>query len=431
VRVLILSEGTRGDVQPCLALALALVRAGHEALVATCTANLAFTRDYDVSVVQLDHTGSVGELEMGELSRRTSGGLTGLVSQARWVRAYRGYLRPILDRAWDVAACGADLVVHPPEVVGAAHIAERLRVPAVFTPPIPWVPSRELTFPFVPRRWRIPRAVNPATYRLPRALVFAYDRPLDDWRAETLGLPRRPGRFDPLVAWHGGPTTVLNIYSRHVVPPPADTPAGVHTTGYLSLPPPPAWKPPPELTDFLDAGGTTVYIGFGSMVGRDPAETWHTIRAALALTGLRAVVCSGWGGLAAANVPDTVAVVNDVPHGWLLPRLAATVHHGGAGTTGAAFAAGRPQVVCPYFRDQPFWADRAWRLGVAPRPIRQRDLTAETLAAALTAAVTDPGMADRADRLGRLVRAENGTAAAVSVLETVHAEFAAYRPPAR
>ncbi|GAA0909788.1 glycosyltransferase [Virgisporangium aurantiacum] len=431
MRVLIMSEGTRGDVQPCLALAVALARAGHEAVVATCTANLEFAGDYDVSVVQLDDTGSVAELELGELSRRTSGGLAGLVSQARWARAYRHHLRRILNRAWDVAKCGADLVVHPPEVVGAAHVAEKLKVPAVFVPPIPWVPTRELSFPFVSPTRRIPGVLNPATYRLQRALVFAYDRPIDDWRESTLGLRRRRGRFNPLRSWHGGPTPVMNTYSRHVVPPPGDTPAHVRTTGYLFLPPPPAWEPPPELTDFLDRAGTTVYIGFGSMIGLDPAATWRTIRAALALTGLRAVVCSGWGGLAAADVPATVAVVNDVPHEWLLPRLAATVHHGGAGTTGAAFAAGRPQVICPYFRDQPFWAHRAWTLGVAPRPIPQRDLNASTLAAALTAAVSDADMAERADRVGRLVRAENGTATAVSLLEAVHAGFAAHRHPAR
>ncbi len=431
MRVLIMSEGTRGDVQPGLALALALTRAGHDAVLATATADLSFTKDYDVSVVQLDEAGLVAELELSEMGNRTSGGIGGILAQARWARAYRRQLHHILNRAWEVAADGADLIVHPPEVVGAAHIAEKLRVPAVFAPPVPWFPTRETPFAFTPRGWRLPRVLNPATYRLQRALVLAYDRPIDEWRSTTLGLPRRPRRFDPFVAWHGGPTPVLNAYSRYVVPPPSDTPANLTTTGYWFLPPPGGWEPPEELTRFLDAPDPTVYIGWGSMLGRDQAEMWRTIVAALEITGLRAVVGAGWSGLDVADVPGNLLIVTDIPHEWLLPRLAVTVHHGGAGTTGAAFRAGRPQVVCPFFRDQRFWAERAYHLGVAPKPVPQRALGVTALAEALSAAVNDRRMAERADHIGRLIRVETGTATAISALEMVHSEFVAHRRSAR
>ncbi len=163
------------------------------------------------------------------------------------------------------------------------------------------------------------------------------------------------------------------------------------------------------------------------MIGQDPREAWRNIAGALDVTGLRAVVSAGWGGLDAVDVPDDVMFVRDVPHAWLLPRTAVTVHHGGAGTTGAAFAAGRPQVVSPFFRDQPFWAERAQRLGVAPPAVRQRRLGVRALADALTAAVSSDTMAARAEHLGRLVRAENGTATAVAALEEVHSGFAARR----
>lgn len=92
---------------------------------------------------------------------------------------------------------------------------------------------------------------------------------------------------------------------------------------------------------------------------------------------------------------------------------------GGAGTSGAAFAAGRPQVVCPFAVDQPFWARLAQQRGVAPTPVPQRHLTASRLATAITTATGDPGMARTAEQLGHRVRAEDGVSVAVTALERI------------
>ena len=116
---------------------------------------------------------------------------------------------------------------------------------------------------------------------------------------------------------------------------------------------------------------------------------------------------------------DGVLAVGDVDYQRLFPRMAAVVHHGGAGTAGAAFASGRPQVVCPFVADQPFWARLAHHHGVAPAPQPQRHLTAPGLAAAITTAVTDPEMARAAQALGRRVRAEDGVSAAVTMLQQI------------
>ncbi|MFI7699960.1 glycosyltransferase [Nonomuraea sp. NPDC049480] len=138
---------------------------------------------------------------------------------------------------------------------------------------------------------------------------------------------------------------------------------------------------------------------------------------AIRLAGVRAVLVTGWGGVRLDDVPEGILVLDQVPHDWLFPRMAAIVHHGGSGTTGAALAAGRPQVVCPFVADQPFWAARMHAAGVAPAP--QRPLTAESLAAAIRLAVTDRALAERAQSLGERVRAEDGITAAVKVLEWV------------
>ncbi|WP_371810189.1 glycosyltransferase [Deinococcus sp. JMULE3] len=157
-------------------------------------------------------------------------------------------------------------------------------------------------------------------------------------------------------------------------------------------------------------------IGFGSMTTPDPQATTREVVRALERSGQRAVLLSGWGGLSAADVPDSVFVTDSVPHDWLFPRVAATVHHGGAGTTAAGLAAGVPNVVVPFFGDQPFWGDRVQRLGVGPAPVPRRALNERTLAEALTHAVTDPGMKDRAAALGTRIRAEDGVARAAEVI---------------
>ena len=205
---------------------------------------------------------------------------------------------------------------------------------------------------------------------------------------------------------------------RHVVPPPRDWPPTVTSTGYWFLPAT-ATALPDDLAAFLAAGEPPVLIGFGSMAGPDPAATTRTVLAAVARSGMRAVLATGWGGLSADRLPGDVMAIDQVPHDLLLPHVAAVVHHGGAGTTGAAAAAGRPQVICPFVADQPFWGRRMHALGVAPPAIHQSRLTAERLAAAVTHAVTDPAIRHAAAELGPRIATERGAAAAVDRLEAL------------
>jgi sterol 3beta-glucosyltransferase len=138
---------------------------------------------------------------------------------------------------------------------------------------------------------------------------------------------------------------------------------------------------------------------------------------ALELSGQRGILSTGWGGVARLQTPANVIFVDDVPHGWLFPRMAAVVHHGGAGTTGAAFRAGVPSLIAPFAGDQQAWADRAMRLGVGPRMQGAKNLTAEGLAAAIGTAVNDRGLRARAASLGEKIRSENGVARTVEVIE--------------
>jgi len=226
-------------------------------------------------------------------------------------------------------------------------------------------------------------------------------------RAEGLRA-QRSGQF--------GDCPILYGFSPAVVPTPTDWPAFVHPTGYWFLDAPRDWRPPVALSAFLAAGPPPVYVGFGSMRNRQPQVVTALVVEALERAGQRGVLHSGWDGLAELRLPETIFPVDSIPHDWLFPRMAAIVHHGGAGTTAAALRAGRPAVVVPFFADQPFWARRVYELGVGPYPLPRARLTAARLADAITAAVYDPTMLERAVALGERLRAEDGVSEAVRVL---------------
>ena len=214
----------------------------------------------------------------------------------------------------------------------------------------------------------------------------------------------------------GSHVPALNGWSRHVAPDPLDWPNAVRTMGYWFLDRA-DWEPPADLETFLSAGPPPVYVGFGSMAGRRPERTTAAVLGALRQTGLRAVLASGWGGLRRGDLPASVVLIDRVPHDWLFPRVAAVVHHGGAGTTAAGLRAGRPTVVCPFFGDQPFWGRRVHELGAGPAPTPQKRLTAERLAAALREATERPSIREAATTLGRQIRREDGIADTVAHIE--------------
>jgi sterol 3beta-glucosyltransferase len=413
MRALLLTVGSQGDVQPFVALASRLRSGGHEAVLAAPALYRGLAAACDVPFVPLD-------LDLEQLGAALAGqhGLRHLLTFCRSLCRAAGALLPGATAA---AQLGADVVVHHPVLPVGQHLAEFLGVPAVVAQPQPaLVPTRE----FASAAWpcRVPGVLNRPSYRAARALSGAWARPrIERWRRDVLALPPRPGRHDPLRAAGGGPVPVLHAYSAHVVPRPADWPASAQVTGYWLLPRTPGWTPPRRLAEFLEADEPVVYLGFGSMPGPDPEALAAALAAAAARHGFRAVVASSSPALRRLLPAGRFLVIRQAPHDWLFPRVRVVVHHGGAGTTGAAVTAGRPQVIWPFGVDQHFWARRMTRLGVAPAARPVRALTGPALAAALGQALGDPRLAAAARDLGDRVRAEDGCGAAVARLERLTA----------
>ena len=256
----------------------------------------------------------------------------GMRARLRQARTMPSMFTSVLEDCWSVASqgagAGADVVVHNGQIIAGQHVAEALGVPAVLALPIPmFVPTTRFPWPGVDFPGWLPAMANRATFLGMKAPAAMFGRVVDRWREHALGPPRRRGRHDPVRRPDNGPTPVLHAFSLAVLPPPPDWPDSVITTGYWVLPPDDALLG--RVEDFLNAGDPPVFVGFGSMSGRDPRRSTTEVLEAARRAGTRLVIGTGWGRLDDGTPGDDVLVVDEVDYQRLFPRVAAVVHHGG------------------------------------------------------------------------------------------------------
>lgn len=411
MKVNILAAGSRGDVQPMVALGVGLARAGHE--VTVCAGDdfddLVTSHDLDFvpAGVRIDDliASPLGVEWLGHSSRNPFHELSAL---RRFVRAstqgYAGALVPLVGSA-DLWVSGV-LTVHVVDALvsvgGGRHVVAEL------APMRPTRAGHATLQPALSTRSSIANvAAGQATLQTMSA-IFAL--PGDRLRGE-LGLPAT-GRRGFLAAIRRTPG--LLAASPLVVPPPSDWKGNPEPTGYWFLDEEATYSPEPALAAYLDAGPRPAYVGFGSMSTREAAATSALVAQAARSAGVRIVLHAGAAGLGSAD-EGWVKVVDDVPHRWLFELMAGVVHHGGAGTTAAALRAGVPQAAVAHIGDQPYWGRRVWELGVGARPVRRHELSMEWLADVLRGFARGE-CAERAAIVGAAIRREDGVGRAVELL---------------
>lgn len=406
MNITLLTIGTRGDVQPFVALGVGLRRAGHKVTLATGKGFEVFVTQHELCHATLD-VDLLEHLQSPDGKAVISGrGLLGTVKKAA------SMYRRVFDQEW-AASQGADAVVYHPKALGGYHIAEALNVPGFLAHPVPMF-SRTRAFPdpVLPVA-DLGGSLNKASYGVFLRLMTApFHRTINRWRKETLGLSPQRLQASELYL-RGRPVQKLVCCSPRVVVPPVDWDDSTTVTGYWFLDGSQDWQPPAHLADFLQSGPPPVFVGFGSLRGWTSDKVVAATLTALKQTEQRGVLATG-GCRVPPNLPDGVCVIDSAPHEWLFPKMSAVVHHGGAGTTAEGLRAGKPTIICPtYINDQLFWGRRVFELGVGPKPIPQKKLTTEALSLAIRDAVADAGMRVRAEELGVKIRAERGVHRAV------------------
>jgi len=412
MKITILAVGTRGDVQPYVALGLGLKEAGNEIRVAAASNFERFICNYGLEYGRLE--GNFRELMEADTVQQVMAGRNPIQVYREMTNLSRQILDKFSSDLWQVAQ-GADGLIYSTVALTGYSIAEKLRIPSFWAPLQPM--SRTHSFPSVMMSTGNHRnnKLNWLTHLIEEQAAWQPIRVYTNrWRKDFLGLPPYPFKgLRPQLSNMRYP--IVYGFSPAVVSKPPDWGDWIQVSGYWFLEHQKDWQPPAGLEDFINNGKPPIYIGFGSMNHREAAKMTRTVIDAVSLTGQRAVLATGWDSLTDADLPDTMYRVDAIPHDWLFPQMAAVVHHGGAGTTATAFRAGVPGVIIPHVMDQPFWGRRAFELGVSPQPIPRKQVTAESLATAITTALNDADLRQRASALGKRIRSENGIARAVEL----------------
>ncbi|TID26462.1 Glutathione reductase [Venturia nashicola] len=306
----------------------------------------------------------------------------------------------------------ADAIIANPPSFAHVHCAERLGIPLHMMFTMPWSPTEAFPHPLanITSSNADQTVSNYITYALVDMLTWqGLGDIINRFRVHILGL-------EPIsLVWGPGMLARLKVpytycWSPALIPKPNDWGSHISLSGFYFLEQASHFTPAPELKAFLDAGPPPVYIGFGSIVVDDPNAMTTMIFEAVKKSGQRALVSKGWGGFGAdeLGIPEGVFMLGNVPHDWLFQHVSCVVHHGGAGTTAAGIAAGKPTFVVPFFGDQPFWGSMVNRAGAGPPPVPYKDLTAESLAAGILECIK-PSSQEKAKVMALKISKEKGT----------------------
>ncbi|TEA14433.1 Sterol 3-beta-glucosyltransferase UGT80B1 [Colletotrichum sidae] len=435
--------GSRGDVQPFVALGKVLKDTyGHRVRVATHPTFQKFVEENgleffsiggdpaELMAFMVKHPGLMpgfDALKSGEVSKRRRGIQEMLLGCWRsCIEAGNGLGPPPKPHGRDepmdatIGITGdpsqkpfvADAIIANPPSFAHIHIAEKMGIPLHLMFTMPWTPTRAFPHPLANIQSSNTDTVmtNYVSYALVEMMTWqGLGDVINRFRDKALDL-------EPMsLIWAPGVLTRLQIpytycWSPALIPKPNDWGQEIDISGFYFLNLASAFTPEPDLAAFLAAGPPPVYIGFGSIVVDDPNALTQMIFDAVRITGVRALVSKGWGGLGAEDVglPEGVFMLGNVPHDWLFKHVSAVCHHGGAGTTAAGIQAGKPTIVVPFFGDQPFWGAMISRAGAGPDPIPFKQLTGQKLAEAIRFAIK-PETQGRAQELGHRIREEKGT----------------------
>ncbi|PWY91005.1 sterol 3-beta-glucosyltransferase, partial [Aspergillus heteromorphus CBS 117.55] len=414
LRITCLTIGSRGDVQPYIALCKGLLAEGHRPKIATHAEFEPWVRKHGIDFASVD--GDPAEL----MRICVENGMFTYSFLKEASLKFRGWIDDLLSSAW--RACqDSDLLIESPSAMAGIHIAEALRIPYFRAFTMPWSRTRAYPHAFAVPEYKMGGAYNYITYVMFDNVFWkAIAGQVNRWRKKELGL-----KATGLDKMQPNKVPFLYNYSPSVVPPPLDYPDWIRITGYWFLSEGNNWTPPAGLIQFIqrarEDGKKIVYIGFGSIVVSDPSALTRTVVESVQKADVRCILSKGWsdrlGDPASAKseipLPPEIFQIQSAPHDWLFSQIDAAAHHGGAGTTGASLRAGVPTIIKPFFGDQFFFGTRVEDLGVG---ICMKKLNVSVFSRALWEATHSERMIAKARELGVQIRSEDGVDTAIQAI---------------
>ena len=409
MKIVVVCWGSTGDVYPVLALSERLLERGHQVRVCSPTLYRDKILEVGAEYYEIGVAFDLAEFHAAMdaiIPKRDPTAMLRLIVEEAIVRRGEKWYQDCLTamKGFDIALC------HSVDIPGQ-EAAIRNGLPWLTVTYCPgFIKSLDFApYPFP--NWG--RTFNAIVWKLAELrLASSIDTLFNQFIASVGGEPRSSVALDGMYSPH------LNLIAASpTLCPPADFPPNHKFTGVWHLASP-AYDPPSELVAFLEAGPPPIIITFGSMGGSNGRETTEILIEAVRKTERRAIIQAGWGQLGTPETSSDIYCAEYVPHQWLFPQGCCIVHHGGAGTTASACRAKIPSVVVAHHADQPYWGKRLSDLGVAPRHLHRRNLTAERLANRIQEVLQTPAMTARAQVLGAQMETEDGLTAAVNLIES-------------
>ncbi len=409
MKIVVVGWGSTGDVYPVLALSERLLERGHQ--VRVCAPGLYRDKTLEIGA-EFYEIGIVFELSEFQtamdaiIPKRDPLAMLRLIVEEGIVRRGEKWYHDC-----SAAMKGFDIVLCHSVDIPAQEAAIRNGIPWLT---VTYCPGFIKSLDFAPHpfpNWG--RIFNAIVWKLAQLrLASSVDVLFNQFIASVGGEPRTSVALDGMYSPH------LNLIAASPsLCPPSDFPSNHKFTGVWHLASP-SYVPPPELVNFLAKGPPPVIISFGSMGGSNGRETTEILIDAVKKAKQRAIIQAGWGQLGTKDTPPDIFCTEYVPHQWLFPKGCCVVHHGGAGTTASVCRAKVPSVVVAHHADQPYWGKRLSDLGVAPRHLHRRSLTAKRLVKRIQQVLETPAMTARAQVLGEQMETEDGLTAAVDLIES-------------
>lgn len=369
LRITCLTIGSRGDVQPYIALCKGLIAEGHKPRIATHIEFKGWIESHGIAFAPV--AGDPAELMRIMINNS-------MLSYGFYKEAsskFRGWLDELLSTAW-MACQETDILIESPSAMVGIHIAEALSIPYFRAFSMPWTRTRAYPHAFAVPEHKMGGAYNYVSYVMFDNLFWkAIAGQINRFRKRELGL-----QATNLEKMQPNKVPFLYNFSPSVVVPPLDYSDWIRVTGYWFLDESTntQWKPSKALTEFIqkarDDGKKLVYVGFGSIVVPDSEEMTRVVVQSVQKADVRCILSKGWSDRlddkkarheVEIPLPDDIYLqVESVPHDWLFKQIDAAAHHGGSGTTGASLRAGIPTIIRPFFGDQFFFGGRVEDLGV-------------------------------------------------------------------
>jgi UDP:flavonoid glycosyltransferase YjiC (YdhE family) len=409
MKIVMVGWGTTGDVYPILALAERLLERGHQVRICAPALYRDKILEGGAEFYEIGVAFDLGEFHTAMdtiIPKRDPLAMMRLIVEEGIVRRGENWYRDCL-----AAMKGADLVICHSVDIPAQEAAIRNEIPWLTVTYCPAI-IKSLDFaPYPFPNWG--RTFNAIVWKVAQLrLGSSIDALFNQFIVSVGGKPRAEVTLNGMYSPH------LNLIAASpAICPPADFPSNHQFTGVWHLASP-SYVPPPELVDFLAEGPPPVIISFGSMGGSNGRETTEILIDTVKRINQRAIIQAGWGKLGTQEALPDIFCTEYVPHQWLFPQGCCVVHHGGAGTTASVCRAKVPSVVVAHNADQPYWGKCLSDLGVAPKHLHRRNLTAERLAKRIQKVLDTPAMKERAQVLGKQMETEDGLTTAVEMIES-------------